>query len=564
MHVIALDPGNRGSNALGLPIRLLQFHHKYRAQSHPHRKTTPYGNRRPYINKMDKRFAVFAILVFAVSAVFIFQNTPEGGVQIQKDASASLGDWPMFRHDVQRTGNLNFTDKSYIGELLNRGDEYRVVWDYMHNQIGQMRNPIDPEECKRETGLDNETFTRIAEELNCEISTVGSNPIEGTPIEIMDKDDVFDPSPIFVDLNGDGIEELVTWYKNTAKEPGDIVRRYSNKIIALELGKPGQDRGFPGVFKRFPWLEYWEFVLAGEVHTSFAASDLDGDGYPEVVFGSDDGMVYALDNTVKWYPDLTTPKAIPLWDYETGGRVRSTPAIADINHDGKKEVVFGSDDGNFYCLDEKGRLLWKYSVGEKIESSPAVYEGMVFFGSDDGNLYALDDKGELVWRYKTDGKIRSSPMVYNQEVIFGSDDGNLYILSLNGTKERAVKTDGKIRSSPVVYKDRIVSASTDGSLYFVGEGVQMLEIGSPLFATPTSSGQYLLVMDANAVIWRVYETGDGFIKQTFKNFSEQQKILPTSVSLPIGNGFTAGTLVLEQENAQYPHFFIYSIYELHK
>ncbi len=508
MHVIALDPGNRGSNALGLPIRLLQFHHKYRAQSHPHRKTTPYGNRRPYINKMDKRFAVFAILVFAVSAVFIFQNTPEGGVQIQKDASASLGDWPMFRHDVQRTGNLNFTDKSYIGELLNRGDEYRVVWDYMHNQIGQMRNPIDPEECKRETGLDNETFTRIAEELNCEISTVGSNPIEGTPIEIMDKDDVFDPSPIFVDLNGDGIEELVTWYKNTAKEPGDIVRRYSNKIIALELGKPGQDRGFPGVFKRFPWLEYWEFVLAGEVHTSFAASDLDGDGYPE--------------------------------------------------------VVFGSDDGNFYCLDEKGRLLWKYSVGEKIESSPAVYEGMVFFGSDDGNLYALDDKGELVWRYKTDGKIRSSPMVYNQEVIFGSDDGNLYILSLNGTKERAVKTDGKIRSSPVVYKDRIVSASTDGSLYFVGEGVQMLEIGSPLFATPTSSGQYLLVMDANAVIWRVYETGDGFIKQTFKNFSEQQKILPTSVSLPIGNGFTAGTLVLEQENAQYPHFFIYSIYELHK
>ncbi len=34
-------------------------------------------------------------------------------------------------------------------------------------------------------------------------------------------------------------------------------------------------------------------------------------------------------------------------------------------------------------------MKWKFETGGSVRSSPALAEGMVFFGSDDGHLYAL-------------------------------------------------------------------------------------------------------------------------------------------------------------------------------
>ena len=73
--------------------------------------------------------------------------------------------------------------------------------------------------------------------------------------------------------------------------------------------------------------------------------DLDGDGYPEIVFGSDDDHVYAVDN-----------RGSLLWRYETGGNVRATPTIADVDGDGSLDVAVGSDDRSLYVLDGKGNL----------------------------------------------------------------------------------------------------------------------------------------------------------------------------------------------------------------
>ncbi|MFC2015083.1 PQQ-binding-like beta-propeller repeat protein [Chloroflexota bacterium] len=74
-----------------------------------------------------------------------------------------------------------------------------------------------------------------------------------------------------------------------------------------------------------------------------------------------------------------------LWEFETEGNIRSSPAVAGST------VVFGSEDGLIYALDTaSGEKLWDYPTGDKITSSPAVANGVIYIGSHDGNLYAIE------------------------------------------------------------------------------------------------------------------------------------------------------------------------------
>ncbi len=76
-------------------------------------------------------------------------------------------------------------------------------------------------------------------------------------------------------------------------------------------------------------------VALGSVHSSPAATADGG-----IVFGSDEGNVYA-------FVDEGT-RAVLLWRYETGGAVRSSPAV--VPADGGARIYVGSDDGNLHAL----------------------------------------------------------------------------------------------------------------------------------------------------------------------------------------------------------------------
>lgn len=91
----------------------------------------------------------------------------------------------------------------------------------------------------------------------------------------------------------------------------------------------------------------------------------------QVVFGSFDGCVYAL--------DMET--GVQRWRFETRGTPES-PVIVD----GK---VVAAADGTLYLLDlEKGSELWSHEVSDFI-TAPAVAGGMVLVGCDDGTVAAF-------------------------------------------------------------------------------------------------------------------------------------------------------------------------------
>lgn len=92
-----------------------------------------------------------------------------------------------------------------------------------------------------------------------------------------------------------------------------------------------------------------------------------------VVFGSYDGIVYALDRET----------GIQKWKFETDG-IPTSPVIAG------DKVVIGID-GVLYLLQlDSGEELWSYEVSDEI-TSPAIINGMIVVGSEDGTVTAFGD-----------------------------------------------------------------------------------------------------------------------------------------------------------------------------
>ncbi|HEX08704.1 MAG TPA: DUF11 domain-containing protein, partial [Thermoplasmatales archaeon] len=227
------------------------------------------------------------------------------------------------------------------------------------------------------------------------------------------------------------------------------------------------------------WDVIWIFRTGGRVIASPAVADIDNDGHKEVVIGSLDGYIYALNGAT----------GALKWKYRTNGQIFSSAALANLDNDPQLEVVVGSEGGFLYCLDGgNGALQWMYKTDDAISSSPSIGDTNgdgkleIVVGSKDSYVYCLNDSGELYWKRKTNGAIYSSPSFsakyccsrYQNDwpmfrhdiartgyysghssdglyVLIGSDDGYLYMLDgSNGGLISKFHTKGPIHTSPTI------------------------------------------------------------------------------------------------------------------
>ena len=187
------------------------------------------------------------------------------------------------------------------------------------------------------------------------------------------------------------------------------------------------------------------------------------------------------------YPSAA-PKSIEhvLWEFKTGGRVISSPVVADGT------VYVGSNDHFLHALDAgSGRELWKFQTGANVNSTPAVAGGAVYFLSLDGNAYALDARtGKQLWKFATSGESRlnlagiygllpsrevvpdvwdfylSSPVVVDGTVYFGSGDHNVYALDARtGTLRWKFQAGDVVHSSPAIANGFLYVGCWDGVMY---------------------------------------------------------------------------------------------------
>ena len=113
------------------------------------------------------------------------------------------------------------------------------------------------------------------------------------------------------------------------------------------------------------------------------------------------------------------------WKYDTGGDVKSSPAIGS---DGT--IYVGSDSDKLYAIHPDGSLKWNYTTEGNVHSSPALgADGTIYVGSKDDHLYAINPDGSLKWKFKGGGEISSSPAIGDDGRIYvGCGDGKLYAI----------------------------------------------------------------------------------------------------------------------------------------
>ncbi len=300
----------------------------------------------------------------------------------------------------------------------------------------------------------------------------------------------------------------------------------------------------------------WPQSVGAHIASSPAVADLDGDGIPEIVVGygsnydtnhpSHPGGASAFrrDGTLMWA--VTTA---PFSDW-TNAPVYGTPAVGDIDGDGKLEVVFGSFDHHVYVVDAATGIAkpgWPVDVGDTVYSSAALYDidgdGLpdIIIGTDNylvngGCLRVLRFDGTSVTGFPKciDQTINSTPVVADldgdgkPEIIVGTGafyapptyhpTHQVYAYHCDGSNVTGwpVAVDGQVGTTPAVADlngdGHLAVVVTDDNTAFKGDGNLLwktqpkdflgntLSLGEPVIADVLGDGHLEVLAPTNSEV----------------------------------------------------------------
>ena len=296
----------------------------------------------------------------------------------------------------------------------------------------------------------------------------------------------------------------------------------------------------------------WRFPTSQPITAGPALGDVDRDGLLDLVVCADK-IVLCLNarGQLKWRRELTFNAD---FDPTKADLTESVPTMADLDGDGKNEVLIGTNDGTLWCFDSKGKTRWSVKAKSWIVGGVAVADlgfdkGLeVVFGSYDRNLYCLNAQGKLKWREEVGDWISGAPVIGDlendgsSEIVFSADDGLVRAFTRTGTEKwQARFSENEERNKPYLALADLdgdgtletLATEDNGTLHvFLSDGSQAWQVNfqetsaAPLVADLNGDGyQEIILADDSG--FSIYEAWG---RQTYRrNFGQPIDATPALV-----------------------------------
>ncbi|NOX89479.1 MAG: S8 family serine peptidase [Calditrichaeota bacterium] len=294
----------------------------------------------------------------------------------------------------------------------------------------------------------------------------GAETAENFPIDLGEFHRV---PPVIADLDGDGLEEIIT-----------LSYRGKLKVISLD-GRI-----------------LWEKDLSETIYGTFCAADIDKDGQKEIIMGTMGKMLHVISS------DGNEKTGFPL---KLGALAEKGVAVADVTGDGLREIVLGTFDRKLHCFDAQGSELPDFPVelSARVSATPLIGRDAngihLFVISGKKRVQIFTPTAETELDTVLNALINSQPALADIdgdgliEMIATGDDGVVRIFSpLNGIKEiKSLDENNKYDLPPLIPfsgKKTIISllASTGIVSVFNSDGELLpntpFRLADPLTAAP--------------------------------------------------------------------------------
>jgi eukaryotic-like serine/threonine-protein kinase len=366
----------------------------------------------------------------------------------------STNEWPMYRHDSQRTGKSDSNVSNGNGNL---------IWCFDTGVAYTSSSPSDADRMRASPtvaggvlyfGYNNVYYYAL-------------NATDGSLIwQVNIGSKVISTAAVF-----DGVVYFGTLYDSHGYT---IALNAADGSIIWRFATGNGIESSPTVINGVVYIGASNGVYAlnastGALKWSSSFTGCIGLSSPSIVdnvlyIGAFDGNVYALNANT----------GAKIWAFQTGNSIESSPAVVN------GVLYITSDNGTLYALKaNNGLKIWKACFGSGSDhagDSPAVDNGFVYVGSRNGYYAFNATDGSQIWffvsPYSTrlfSGWVYSSPAVAGNVLYYGSSDNYVFALNAHdGSIIWTYKTGGYLFTSPAVVNGKVYIGSFDGKIYALG------------------------------------------------------------------------------------------------